>query len=184
MNSPTIRCIVTTLLLCVAASAQAAPAGPGHYPIEELRLFTASEPQVDIDLTGAMIQVAVGATAEQNPELSELLAGIERVRVRVGSLPEGDAASYQNDVEQLIGDLEGSGWHRMIRVNESPEQVLVYSMELDGMIEGLTALVFDGSQEVVMVNIVGRMDPVLIGRLMANTDGFSDLDFDALIETD
>jgi len=175
------RCYVMVLLALVLSagiSAQAATGGPGYYPIEELNLFTEGNLEVDINLSGSAIKMAVGVTSESEPELSELMSSIEGIRVQVGSLRDKDPETVRMEIDRVVRDLEGSGWHRMVRVAEDDERVLVYSMELDDMIEGLTVLVVEGTSEAVLVNIVGRMDPEMLGRLMAQADHFAGLGLD------
>jgi len=175
------RCYVVVMLalaLGAGASAQAATGSPGYYPIEELDLFNEGNLEVDVDLSGSAIRMAVGATAESEPELSELMSSIEGIRVQAGSLQDKDPETVGMEIDRVVRDLEGSGWHRMVRVADGDERVLVYTMELDDMIEGLMVLVVEGTDEAVLVNIVGRMDPEVLGRLMAQADNIAGLDFD------
>jgi hypothetical protein len=151
-----------------SASAQVLDNHPGFYPIEAMGLLAADEMEVNVDLQGAMLQVAAAAMQEENEDadLAQLVSKLERVRVQVG-LPHPDrAASVGTGFDRAVGELEGSGWKRILSVLEEDEQVYLHAREREGMIVGLTAMVNDGGEEVVLVNVVGSIDPVLLGRVI------------------
>jgi len=108
----------------------------------------------------------------------ELLDGVQRIWVQVGSIENGDHAGIRATIEAAAANLEQSGWYRMVTVREEDELVYVLVVEGDGMIKGLTAMVHDSDDEVVLVNIAGDMDPKLIGTLMNHLDDLDDLDLD------
>jgi len=171
--------ILMTALCVVAVSSEAEQAlesMPGYFPLEELGLFEPDSLDVDVDLQGAMIEMIAGAAEVQEPELAELMAGLHRIRVRVGSIAGRDATAIEQEFERAIARLEGEGWRSMVRVDAEDAMVRVCSREVDGAIEGLTVLVNADSEEAVLVNIVGRMDPRLLGRMLASMDQLPDLD--------
>ena len=51
-------------------------------------------------------------------------------------------------------------------------RVYLYAVESAGKIAGLTAFANEGGEEVVVVNIVGDIDPQTLGRLLANLNDF------------
>ena len=75
--------------------------------------------------------------------------------------------------------LEGAGWKKILSVEESDEHVYLYALESAGNIVGLTVFVSEGSEEVVVVNIVGDINPETLGRLLAN---MKDFDLDEIME--
>jgi hypothetical protein len=75
-----------------------------------------------------------------------------------------------------VSRLETSGWKRILSVEEDDEQVYIFAREIEGAIAGLTVLVNDSAEEIVVVNIVGTIDPRLLGRLIANMDEMPDLE--------
>ena len=75
--------------------------------------------------------------------------------------------------------LPGAGWQKILSVEESSETVYLYAIESAGNIAGLTAFVNGEDGEVVVVNIVGDINPETLGRLLANMDDF---DLDELME--
>ncbi len=75
--------------------------------------------------------------------------------------------------------LGSAGWQKILSVEESDERVYLYALESAGNIVGLTVFVNEGSEEVVVVNIVGDINPETLGRLLAN---MKDFDLDEIME--
>jgi len=147
----------------------------GYYPIEEMGIFAEGDLEVDVDLSGAMLRVAAGAMETQDPSIAELVAKLERVRVQVGAPTGVDHATVTQKMTDAQATLVGSGWQKILSVEEGDEQVYLYALESAGNIAGLTAFVNEGGEGVVVVNIVGDIDPETLGRLLANMKDF-DLD--------
>jgi len=167
--------IVMCLLIAPGAAAQAVEDMPGYYPLEELDVFGAGKVEVDIDLGPPMMQIIAAAAEEKEPEFAELASQVSRIRVRVGSVGEADAATVSEQIDKAIRELESGGWKPMIRVNEEDVIVRVYSMGSEDTIEGLTLLVNSDGEEMVLANIVGTMDPRLVGKVLAELEDFPDL---------
>jgi hypothetical protein len=175
-----ISVLIGAMLVALAGFGGAqAFAQSGHYPVEEMGIFAEGDLEVDVDLSGAMLRVAAGAMENRDEGLAELVANLERVRVQVGA-PSGVGAST---VAQKMADaqaaLGGAGWQKILSVEEGNEQVYLYALESAGNIAGLTAFVNEGGEEVVVVNIVGDINPETLGRLLAN---IKDFDLDELME--
>ena len=166
---------MTILLACGAAAAQGSTSHPGYFPSEEMGIFVQGDLEVDINLEGAMLQVAAGAMqedgeADDSAAFVELVSGLDRVRVQVGSPSGADAAAIASSFEKAVSTLEAAGWNRILRVSEEDERVELFARDDGGRIAGLTLLVNDGGDEVVLVNILGDIDPVLLGRVLAEAD--------------
>lgn len=155
-----------------SASAQVLNDHPGYYPIEAMGLLAADEMEVNVDLQGAMLQVAAAAMQEEgeDADLAKLVSKLERVRVQVGSPHPDQAEAIRTALDRAVQQLEGSDWKRILSVLEEDEQVYLFAREREGTIVGLTAMVSDGGEEVVLVNVVGSIDPVLLGRVIGKLD--------------
>jgi len=174
--------VLCALVLFVTwgAAAQSITSHPGYFPIEEMGLLAKGDLEVDVDLQGAMLQVAAGALEREDvgddANLAELVANLERVRVQVGSPSGADRSSIIHSIEDAKAQLESSNWDRILSVEEDEEQVYVYAIESDGKILGVTVLVNDGAEEIVVVNIVGNIDPRVLGRLIGSMDEIPNLE--------
>ncbi len=171
---------VVLLLLCGAVDAQTNH--PGFFPIEEMGIMAQGELEVDIDLHGAMLQVAAGAMQGENGEvdadLGKLVASLERVRVQVGSPQKADQTMIGNSISDAVDQLTNLGWQRILKVNDDETMVYLFALESGGKIVGLTGLVNSDGDELVLANLVGDIDPVLLGRLLSKMDdlpGIEDL---------
>ena len=163
---------VMLVALVASASAQTGTAHPGYYPIEELGIFGQGPMEVDIDLSGAMLQVAAGAMENQDESLAELVSNLDRVRVQVGAPQNEDASVVGESIADAGSRLTSSGWNKILAVETSDEQVYLYSLEQGGNIVGLTVLVNEKGEEVVLVNIAGSVDPRTLGRLVSSIENF------------
>lgn len=178
MRRPTTA--VLAILLFGLAAATAGAQDAGRYPVEDLGLLDPTDIDVDINLEGASLQIAAGALQDQDPKLLELVSGLSRVRLQVGSIDHLDPSAVLDRIATAKQQLEARGWIRIIQVEEGNERTYVYSMDSpEGRIAGLTALVADGDEEGVVVNIAGDIDPVLLGSVMAR---MGDLDLSAIME--
>jgi hypothetical protein len=170
--------LLGVILVALAGSAAAQTGSPGYYPIEKMGIFAEGDLEVDVDLSGAMMQVAAGAVENQDEGLAELVANLERVRVQVGEPSGVDAAGVTRRMADSKAQLEGAGWHKIISVEEASEQVYFYALEKDGRISGLTGFVNEVGEEVVVINIVGDIDPRTLGRVLAHLGG---IDFEEIM---
>jgi hypothetical protein len=62
--------------------------GLGYYPVEDLGILDSSDLEIDINLEGSTLQIAVGAMQDEDPRIKDLVSNLTRVRVQVGE-PEG-----------------------------------------------------------------------------------------------
>jgi len=163
-----------------AVAAQSVSSHPGYFPIEEMGLLAKGDLEVDVDLQGAMLQVAAGAMENDDvgddSNFTELVANLERVRVQVGTPSGADKSTINHAIEEAKARLESTNWDRILSVEEDEEQVYVYAIEGDGNILGITVLVNGGAEEIVVVNIVGNIDPRVLGRLIASMDEIPNLE--------
>ena len=168
--------MVFGLVAGVASAQQAVEQSPGYFPLEELTLFAEGGVEVDVDIQGPMIQMMAAAAEEKEPEFGELASQLQRIRVRVGTLRAGDTSGLAAEFDRAIGQLEAAGWQPMVRVDDDDELVRVFVKQSTERIQGLTVIVNDGYEEGVLVNIVGDLDPELVGRMIGSMDSLPDLD--------
>jgi len=165
-------------LVCVAAPAQTADQLPGYLALEDLDIFAPGEVEVDVDLRDSMVKVIAGAGAQRDEDFSKILDGIKRIRVKAGSAEGKDPAGIRAAIDSAAARLEASGWYRMVTVRDEDEVVYVLALEGDNVIHGLTAMIHDGDEEVVLVNIAGDMTPEMIGSLLSHMDELKKFDLD------
>jgi len=171
MRATTVLLLASGMLLsAVPGLAQSVESLPGYFAIEDLGVFADGELEVDIDLRGAMAKIVAAAAANEDPQFSAAMEKIQRIRVQVGSVAGRDASGVRAAIDGAVKELEGSGWYRTVTVRDEEEAVYVLALESGGLLRGLSVLVDDGEEEVVLVNIAGDMDPEVIGSLISNID--------------
>lgn len=171
-----VALLVVLVPAIVVAADQRIESMPGYFPLEEIGLFQADKLEADVDLSGATLQMVAGAAEENDPHLAELVSQLERIRVRVGPIAAADQAGATAEFDRAIAMLEGAGWTAILSVNAEETLIRVYTKEQGDEIVGMTVLVNDDNEDAVLVNIVGRLDPRLIGRMIARMDDLPDLD--------
>lgn len=130
------------------------------------------EPTVQVDLNAALIGFAASAARVNDPAAAQMLEEIEGIRVRVYETLE-DAGEVSSFIDEASERLEGQGWQRVVFVQEDGEKVRVYARMNGQEMDGMTIMVID-SEEAVFVNIAGRIDPEMLGRIAGNM-GFGDI---------
>jgi hypothetical protein len=102
---------------------------------------------------------------QDEPEIRKLLKGLKAVRVYVYAV-DGDARSVRRRFDGAWARLEADGWDTAVAVREDGESVraLVRSNG-QAEIRGLVVMVQD-AEEVVLVNVIGDIDPQAFGAVM------------------
>lgn len=144
---------------------------PGYVDFDAMGIFKDSESSVEVFLTGSLLVLVREAVKDDDPELSDMLANIQYVRVQVFPLDDVDSGEVMTQAKQMATKLEQKGWEIAVRVREDDEHVYVYLLPgKDSNIEGLVVMVVEEDDEATFVNIVGNVDPAKIGRIGRSFD--------------
>ena len=152
---------------------------PGYVDFDAMGIFKDAESSVEVFLTGSLLILVREAVKEDDPELSDMLANIQYVRVQVFPLDDVDSDQVMVQAKQMAASLEKKGWEIAVRVRDDDEHVYVYLLPgKDNNIEGLVVMVVEEDDEATFVNIVGDVDPAKIGRIGRSFDiDAMDIDF-------
>ena len=136
------------------------------------------EPKITINLGGTMLNFVGMMSSSESPETSELISKLKGIRVQIYSLGDNlDAA--RNQFSDTKSHLKSSGWEPIVQVNEEDEQVLIYMKMNGASMEGMTVMTVD-EEEVMFINIIGKLDPKQLGKVMQGLD----VDIDGALEID
>lgn len=163
-----IRTVTGVALLCAAlalpAIAETAPAGA----IDFGKLTPAADGGqfVEVNIKGNLLNMAARLAAKEEPEIAELLKGIQSVRVNVVGLDDGNRAETQARIKAVRGELDVKGWERVVAVSEKDQDVGIY-LKTRGQdaVEGLVVTVIENGKQAVLVNIVGDIRPEKLADL-------------------
>ena len=176
MRRIVISAVLALLCVGVSQAQQTVEQHPGYFALESLDVFASGKITVDVDLKDAMIKVAAAAASQQDPALADLLDSVRRIRVRIGTLASEDQAEVHAAVDRAVANLKDAGWAPMATITDDDQVVYILSKATSDRVQGLTAFVHDDDNELVLVNIAGDMDPVMIGQLISKLGGLEDFE--------
>lgn len=157
--------IILLVLTAAAGWTQKLTDQPGYVPIEKLDLFPRDKLSVEINIEGALLSLIAAGSKAEDPEFASLIAGLKAITVQAVPLKDVDAGAVRSKIGQAVRWLEERGWKSTLRARDEGEETYIYLKEVDGKIAGLTLLALDPTDEAVVINIVGHIDPAQIGRL-------------------
>lgn len=101
---------------------------------------------------------------DDDPEVQALLRSLDGVRVRTYEV-HGDRKQVTQKFVRMGSKLDSDGWEQVMLIREEDELVQMYAKPSGARIRGLTIVSVDGD-EVVVVNIMGDIDPKHYGDVM------------------
>jgi hypothetical protein len=162
--------VASVTMLSAAASAQQPLAElPGFFPGEHLDLVSPDDASVEINLQGSMLRLISALAGDEDPQFAQLVSALDAIRVRSGQFAEADSAAVRERLSAGLAWLDDRGWLAMVRVREPDEEIYIYSREHDGDLVGFIVLALE-SGEATAVNLVGRIDPTQLVRLVEGLD--------------
>ncbi|MBN8248880.1 MAG: DUF4252 domain-containing protein, partial [Verrucomicrobia bacterium] len=78
---------------------------------------------VEVNLKGGLLAMAVKVAETQEPEVAEILRGIQAVRVNVVGINESNRKELSDRVQTLRSTLSTGGWERVVTVQEKDQDV-------------------------------------------------------------
>ena len=121
-----------------------------------------------ISLGPAILRFAA-AHVDDDPEVKQLLKGLDGVRVRIYEI-NGDASRVAERMGGMSDKLAGDGWEPVMLIREDDEEAHMLVRMVDSNIVGLTVLVSDGDSEAVVVNVMGDIQPEQFSDMMVALD--------------
>lgn len=157
----------TVPLTAVAADSRS----PGWVDIDSFGLVADEDMLVDVHLGGWLMGLARAAAADSGDPDADIIQGIEQIRVRVFDTSRL-GSDFVDQAQQMVASLRRDGWEEFASVRDRRESAFVHVLVLgnDQQIDGITLVAIDDQNEAVLVNIVGRIRPADVARLL-NDEG-------------
>jgi hypothetical protein len=151
--------LITLALLPMLSAAQAARLKMPDFSA----LAGKAKESVDISLDGDTLKMASGFLGgkSDDPQLAEAMKNLQGVYVKVFSFDKPGMYSMR-DIESLVSQAQTSGWSKLMAVRGSDERV---EMWMHTGSEGGMFFVASGASELVLINIVGKVDLDMLSRL-------------------
>ncbi|MBL9173897.1 MAG: DUF4252 domain-containing protein [Verrucomicrobiales bacterium] len=141
-------------------------ASPGYVDLGTFTAPAGGGQFVEVDLKGSLLTMAAKIAAKEEPEVAEVLRGIEAVRVNVVGVTDGNRAELSDRIRSLRSGLATSGWERVVNVQQDAQDVGVFiKTKGPDSIAGVVVTVMDGKGEAVFVNVVGDIQPEKLAAL-------------------
>jgi hypothetical protein len=167
---PIILRLISIALLTAVCGAATAHAQNARLEIDHLdRLFPKAVETVDVRIDGALLLMAskfLRSDKADEAAVKEIVQALKGVYVK-GVEFDKEGEYSESDVEAVRRQLSAPGWERIVgvRSKRDGENVEVFLMiNNDAVIEGIGVLIADPKQ-VMVVNVVGPLDPEKINNL-------------------
>lgn len=170
--------ITIVLMLFWAMSAPAQESAVGRVDLSTLAEAFGAAPKVNINFGSAMMAGFAETVRGQNPQAAEVLAGVTGLRVMV--FEDVDSAQAKGRVTEVTARMAGEGWTPALEVRDDDANVDMFLIESGQFVKGLTVLIL-ADDTAVFANIHGNLDPVVVGRLIAQGNALGGLDLDGLM---
>ena len=161
--------LLSIALLASTVHAQSIEEHPGYFPIDELQFLSPDDLSVEINLRGAMLRLIGKVAADDDPEFAQVINNLEAIRVQIAPTDHLQADAVRKGLDTGVAMLENLGWYRMVLTRDEGEEVHIYGREDEGDLQGLTVLAIE-DEEVIVLNLVGRIDPDQLGSLLSGLD--------------
>lgn len=161
--------LLVAALLATTLHAQALEEHPGYFPLDELQFLSPEDLSVEINLRGAMLRLIGKVALDEDPEFAQIMNDLEAIRVQIAPADRLQSDDIRKGLDSGVSMLENLGWYRMVLTRDEGEEVHIYGRESDGGLQGLTVLAVE-DEEVIVLNLVGRIDPDQLGSLMTGLD--------------
>lgn len=121
---------------------------------------------VEVNLKGNLLAMAARIAAHEEPEVGELLRGIESIRVNVVGVNDANRTELTERIQSIRSGLTTGGWERLVTVQQDKQDVGVFIKTRGAdSISGVVVTVMDGNQQAVFVNVVGDINPDKLAEL-------------------
>lgn len=161
--------LVNLLMLLFSTNSYASAAGKIDFA--DLSGFY-GDPKVEVNLTAALMGMVSSFAKHSDPEVGEILAGLESIKVRVYQLND-KADKALSTIEDVSKKLKKDQWQTLVTVNEKNERVRIFSKSTNDVIDGVVVMVVSPDKnggEAVFINIVGEIDPAKISKVTESLD--------------
>ena len=154
----TVALAVLSAFASVGICAESPPAG--YVDFGKFAPPTSGGEFVEVHIKSNLISMAARLVEKSEPDVAELIRGLQLIRVNVIGLDDENRAEMEKRIKKIRGELDAQGWERIVTAQKKDEDVGVY-LKTRGAdaVEGLVITVIEGNREAVLINIVGDIKP-------------------------
>ena len=126
------------------------------------------EQTVSLSIGPTLLHFAA-AHIDDEPEVADLLRGLDGVRIRVYEI-DGDAGRVAARMNRMGRHLEADGWEAVALIREKGEETRLLVKITENQVRGMTFLSTDGKSEAVVINLMGDIRPDRFSDVMVALD--------------
>jgi hypothetical protein len=165
MTSLRTALVLSLAALMLASCGITAPRGNDGYANLDSPGMSETDRSMTISLGPTTLWFAA-KFLDEDPETQTLLRSLDGVRIRIYEVDEdGDTNKIAGNFENMGGKLRDDGWDPVMLIREEGELTQMYMKSSGRGISGLTIVSAD-DEEVVVVNVMGDIDPVYYQDVM------------------
>jgi hypothetical protein len=155
--------LVLAAVLLGACGITAPRSDEGFADLDSLGVFD-TDLRLALSVGPALLHFAA-RHVDNDPEAEALLRGLDGVRVRIYEV-NGDGQRVARRLERMSKDLQADGWDPVALIREEGEQVHMLLKVGEEGIKGMVVMAADSEEEVVLVNLMGKLRPEMFGDVM------------------
>jgi hypothetical protein len=163
-----ISCVLGTVIipLGLVSRAYCDPLPPGQVDFGTFTPSANGGQFVEVNVTSSVISLATKLIEKDQPDVAQVLKGLQSVRVNVVAVDDQNRADMESRVQSVRKDLDAKGWERVVKVQEKGQDVGVYlKSQNKDTVQGIAVVVLDGKHQAVFINVVGDIKPEQLAML-------------------
>ncbi len=146
----------TLLAVVLAANVQAKSPPTGVVNFGRFTPPAAHGEFVEVNINSNLIAMAIRLGKDSEPELADLLRGLEGIHVNVIGLDDTNRSDVLARVQTIRADLDARGWSRVVTVQQKDQDIGVYIRTRgDESVMGVAVTVISENKQAVLINVVG-----------------------------
>jgi len=150
----------TSLFTAVTAGLYAQSLPPGQVDFGSFTAPGLGAEFVEVNVTSSLISLATRFLEKEQPDVAQLLKGLQLVHVNVIGVNEQNKSDLEARAQKIKKDLESKGWEKIVTAQQRDQNVGVYLKTRDkDTVQGIVVMAVDGNKEAVFVNVVGDIKP-------------------------
>ena len=139
----------------------------GFAELDSLGVFDVDR-TIALSIGPAILHFAAGHV-DDDPEVAELLRGLDGVRIRVYEI-DGNPQRVSKRIHRMSQHLRDHGWEQVALIRQEAEVMHFLVKVCEGRMCGLTLLTSDGDSEAVVINLIGEIQPERFSEVMLALD--------------
>ncbi len=144
----------------IATPLHAEKAAPGYVDFGKFSPAASGGEFVEVQVKSNLISMAARLAQKDQPEVAELIRGLQLIRVNVIGLDDQNRAEVEKRVKAIRSELDAQGWERVVAVQQKNQDVGIYAkLRGEEAVEGVVVTVLEANREAVLINIVGDIKP-------------------------